>query len=84
MMNRATNRKSELERMIEELSTHLVDNGRTIEEEYKLVEQKQSKLSKRMREFVVIAYAMEQAKEHEATGTAVNDQITDAVTTKQN
>lgn len=56
-------KRSPIERMIDELAEYLVDNERTIEEEYKLVEQKKSQLSKRMRDFVVIAYAMEQAKE---------------------
>lgn len=54
--------RTKLDRMIEELAAHLVDNERTVEEEYALIQQKKSQLSKRMRDFVVVAYAMEQAK----------------------
>ena len=56
-------KRSPIERMIDELAEHFVKTGNTLEQEYQLVQAKKSHLSKRMREFVELAYQMESLKE---------------------
>ena len=67
--------RTKLDRMIDRLAEHLVDSGRSIEEEYQLIEQKKSQLTKSMRDFVVVAYAMEKANnEHTSTDTEAKEE----------
>jgi hypothetical protein len=56
-------KRSPIERMIDELAEHFVKTGNTLEQEYQLVQAKKSQLSRRMREFVELAYQMESLKE---------------------
>ena len=56
-------KRSPIERMIDELAEHFVKTGNTLEKEYQLVQEKKSRLSKRMRDFVELAYQMESLKE---------------------
>lgn len=56
-------KRTAIERMIDELAEHFVKTGNTLEQEYQLVQEKKSHLSKRMREFVELAYQMESLKE---------------------
>lgn len=53
-------KRTAVERMYAELAEHLVKNSRTFEEEFELVQQKKSHLSRRMRDFVVLVKAMEE------------------------
>lgn len=56
-------KRSPIEHMIDELAIHLTDTGHTLEQEYQLVQEKKSHLSRRMREFVELTYQMESLKE---------------------
>ena len=47
-------KRTAVERMYAELAEHLVKHERTFEEEYDLIQQKKSHLSRRMRDFVVL------------------------------
>ena len=58
------NKMTPVERMYAELAEHLVKNERTFEDEFELIQQKKSHLSKRMRDFVVLVKAID---EHEKT-----------------
>ena len=56
------NKMTPVERMYAELAEHLVKNERTFEDEFELIQQKKSHLSRRMRDFVVLVKRID---EHE-------------------
>lgn len=75
-------KRSPVERMIEELAIHLTDTGHTLEQEYQLVQDKKSILSRRMREFVELAYQVESLKEKDGTDLIPNNKKVDESTTE--
>tara|TARA_R110000868_G_scaffold64476_1_gene193548 strand:- start:559 stop:924 length:366 start_codon:yes stop_codon:yes gene_type:complete len=75
-------KRSPVERMIEELAIHLTDTGHTLEQEYRLVQNKKSSLSRRMREFVEFAHEMESLKEKDGTEFIPNNKKEDESTTE--
>ena len=67
---------SEVGRMYNAVMDHIKVMDRTLEEEFTLIEQKKSQLSKRLRDFVVVVVAMNRAeKEDSIADGKVNQQV---------
>lgn len=72
-MNNPNNMEVYLQRLVNEIAEHLVDNGnRTLKEEYELIQQKKSKLSRRLRDFVVMMVETEVVQDEEVTQNEEN------------
>ena len=58
-MHMATGRRSPIERAYNEVMNYIEKNKRTLQEEFELIQQKKSQLSKRLRDFVELMIEIE-------------------------